>query len=64
MTKSVTKPGAVHWKKKNSEILAALQYKPLYNISRSEKWGKKIQAAAYNDARMVVVSKFVYLCKI
>ena len=37
-------------KKKNHEILAALQYKPLYNISRSEKWGKKIQAAAYNGA--------------
>ena len=36
--------------KKNDEILAALQYKPLYNISRSEKWGKKIQAAAYNGA--------------
>ena len=24
-----------------SAILAALQYKLLYNISRSEKWGKK-----------------------
>ena len=23
------------------EILAALQYKPLYNISHIEKWGKK-----------------------
>ena len=33
-------------KKNDHEILAALQYKPLYNISRSEKWGlKKIQAA-------------------
>ena len=30
--------------KKNREILADLQYKPLYNISCSEKWGKKIQA--------------------
>jgi hypothetical protein len=27
--------------KKNHEILTALHYKPLYNISRSEKWGKK-----------------------
>ena len=27
--------------RKNHEILTALQYKPLYNISRSEKWGKK-----------------------
>ena len=26
---------------------------PLYNINRSEKWGKKIQAAAYNGARTV-----------
>ena len=33
--------------KKNQEILAPLQYKPLYNISRSEKWGKEIQATAY-----------------
>ena len=39
--------------KKNHEILSALQYKPLYNISRSEKWDKKIQAAAYNGARTV-----------
>ena len=39
--------------KKNHEILAALQYKALYNISRREKWGKKIQAAAYNGARTV-----------
>ena len=37
-------------KKKNNEILAALQYKPLSNISRSEKWGKKIQAAAYDGS--------------
>ena len=42
----------VKWKK-NQEILATLQYKPLYNISRSEKWGKKIQATAYNGARTV-----------
>jgi hypothetical protein len=27
--------------KKNHKILAALKYKPLYNISRSEKWHKK-----------------------
>ena len=39
--------------KKNHEILATLQYKPLYNISCSEKWGIKIQAAAYNGARTV-----------
>ena len=39
--------------KKNYEILAALQYKPLYSISHGEKWGKKIQAAAYNGARTV-----------
>jgi hypothetical protein len=43
------------WKgpKKDHEILAALQYKPLYNISCSEKWGKKIQAASYNSVRTV-----------
>ena len=41
--------------KKNHEILATLQYKPLYNISRSEKWGKKIQAAAHNGARTVSI---------
>ena len=29
------KKGAVHWKK-NPEILATLQNKPLYNISRSD----------------------------
>ena len=34
------KKGVVHWKK-NPEILAALQYKPLYNISRSDIQGKK-----------------------
>jgi hypothetical protein len=28
-------------KKENHEIIAALHYKPLYNISRIEKWGKK-----------------------
>ena len=39
--------------KKNREILATLQYKLLYNISRSEKWGKKIQAAAYNAMERV-----------
>ena len=37
---------------KNHEILDALQYKPLYNISRSEKWGKKLQAKTYNGARV------------
>ena len=42
--------------KKNHEILAALQYKLPYNISRSEEWGKKILSAAYNGARMVVWS--------
>ena len=40
--------------KKNREILAALQYKPLYNINCSDKWGKKIQAAAYNGVRTVI----------
>ena len=40
--------------KKNHEILAALQYKLPYNISRSEKWVKKIQASAYNGVRTVV----------
>ena len=44
----------VKWKK-NQEILATLQYKPLYNISRSEKWGKKLQAIAYNGACTVIV---------
>ena len=29
------------WKKKNHELFTALHYKPLYNIIRSEKWGKK-----------------------
>jgi hypothetical protein len=29
------------------------KYKPLSNISRSEKWGKKIQAASSTGARMV-----------
>ena len=37
----------------NHKILAALQYEPLFNISCSEKWVKKIQAAAYNGARTV-----------
>jgi hypothetical protein len=40
--------------KKNHEILADLQYKKLYNLSRSEKWGKKIQAIAYNGMRTVM----------
>ena len=35
------------------EILTSLQYKLLYNINRSEKWGKKIQTAGYNGARTV-----------
>ena len=39
--------------KKDHEILAAMQYKPLYNICRREKWGKKIHGAAYNGARTV-----------
>ena len=38
--------------KKNHEILNALHLKPLYNINRSEKWGKKIQTAGYNGARI------------
>ena len=40
--------------KKNHEILATLQYKPLYNISHSEKWGKKIQATSYNGVCTVL----------
>ena len=28
--------------KEKHEIFAALQYKPLYNISRSEKWGIRL----------------------
>ena len=32
-----------------------LKYKQLYNISRSEKWGKKLQAIAYNGACTVIV---------
>ena len=39
--------------KKNHEMLAALQYKLLYNISRSEKGVKKIQAAAYNGPHTI-----------
>ena len=35
-------------KKQNHEILTALHCKPLYNINRSEIWGKKIQTAGYN----------------
>ena len=38
----------------------SVQYKTLYNISRSEKWGKKIQAAAYNGARTVVIFVLYY----
>ena len=34
-----------------------MQYKQLYIISHSEKWSKKIQAAAYNAARTVHVSR-------
>ena len=41
-------------KKKNHEILTALHYKPLYNVSRSEKWGENIQAAAYNGMHTVI----------
>ena len=44
----------VIYKRKNHEILASLQYKLLYNISRSEKWDKKMQAEAYNGVRMVL----------
>ena len=34
-------------------VQTALQYKPLYNINRSENWGKKIQITGYNGARTV-----------
>ena len=40
-------------KKKNHEILAAMQYKPIYDISPSESGVRKIQAAAYNITHMV-----------
>ena len=56
--------------KKNHEILVALQYKPLYNISRSEKWGKKntSRGQANNGARTVSyfsnsVGSFFFLCQ-
>ena len=49
-------------KKKNQEILGALQYKPLYNNSRSEKWGKKIKAAAYNGAHTVYKLWIIMAC--
>ena len=40
--------------KKSPEILTALHYKPLYPISCSEKWGKKVyKPEAYNVARAV-----------
>ena len=39
--------------KRFKKILTALQYKPLYNINRSEKWDKKIQTAGYNGVRTV-----------
>ena len=42
--------------KRFMELLTSLQYKPLYNINRSEKWGKKIQTAGYNGARTVIRS--------
>ena len=34
-------------------MFTALHCKPLYNIKRSEKLGKNVQAAAYNGARTV-----------
>ena len=40
-------------KKMNHEILAALQHKPIYNISPSESGVRKIQAAAYNVTHML-----------
>ena len=45
--------------KRNHEILTALHYIPLYNINRSEKWDKNIQAAAYNGARTLYVKSLV-----
>jgi hypothetical protein len=47
-------------RKKNHEILAALQYKLLYNISGSEKWGKKIQATSSNGAHTVYKQRVQY----
>ena len=39
--------------KRIMKILATLPYKLLYNIKRSEKWGKKIQATAYYGTHTV-----------
>ena len=41
------------------EILTSLQYKLLYNINRSEKWGKKIQTAGYNGAHTIGEKVFI-----
>ena len=46
-----------HLEKKNHIILTALQYKSLYNSSCSEKWGKRIQAAAYYGAHIWYILK-------
>ena len=50
--------------KKNHEISNALHYKPLFNINRSEKWGKKIQAGGYNGARTVTDLPFFFFNQI
>ena len=47
--------------KKNHEILAALQYKPLYNISHSEIWGKKYKLQLIMP-RIMVVKQTLDLC--
>ena len=46
------------------ELLTSLQYKPLSNINRSEKWGKKIQTAGYNGARTVYNRMKLYKFKV
>ena len=46
--------------KRFMELLTSLQYKPLYNINRSEKWGKKkIKTAGYNGARTISTTTLV-----
>ena len=48
--------------KRNHEILAAIHYKPLYNINRSENGVRNIQATAYNGARMVFGHLKIHIC--
>ena len=43
------------------QVQTALQYKPLYNINCSEKWGKKIKTAGYNGVYGTYLKKFKLL---